>query len=343
VVFLLGLITVIYTISSAVRTFVLPRGENIWLTRTIFRHMSALFRMRASKMKTYADRDRVMALYAPITLLALPVIWVILVVCGYTCMFWAVGVESWYLAFKISGSSMLTLGAFTVDSLAATLLEFSEATIGLGLVALLISYLPTMYSAFSRRETAVTLLEVRAGTPPSAITMIERTHRIRGLDALQEVWVQWEVWFAEVDESHTSLAALNFFRSPQPDRSWITSAGVVLDAAALMASTVAVPRTPEAQLCIRAGYIALRHIADFFLIPYNPDPRPDDRISITREEFDDACAELVANGVPLVADLDQAWRDFAGWRVNYDTVLVRLCDIVMAPYAPWSSDRGVPR
>jgi len=343
-VFLLGVFIVAGTLFSAIRTFVLPRGDNTRLTRTVFRGMFRLFAIRLKKATTYEDRDRIMALFAPVTLLALPVVWLILVILGYTLMFRAIGVETWYDAFKTSGSSLFTLGFFTIDTLPATILTFSEATIGLGVVALLLAYLPTMYAAFSRRETLVTLLEIRADSPPSAVTMITRAHRIRGLDYLRELWEDWEIWFSEIDESHTSLAPINFFRSPQPGRSWITAAGAVLDGAALMSSAVDVPRTPEAQLCIRAGYVALRHICDFFRISFHPDPHfPDQPISIIREEFEEALDEMAAEGVPIKADRDQAWRDFAGWRVNYDTVLLALAELLMAPYAPWSSDRGLQR
>src|SRR5205814_3920771 len=125
----------------------------------------------------------------------------------------------------------------------------------------------------------------------------------------------WEVWFADIEESHTSLAALTFFRSPKPERSWVTAAGAVMDAAALVTSTVDLAHDPAADLCIRAGYLALRHISDYFYVPYDPDPRPDDPISITRAEYDAARDELATNGVPLKSDREQAWRDFAGWRV----------------------------
>ena len=97
----------------------------------------------------------------------------------------------------------------------------------------------------------------------------------------------------------------------------------------------------QADLTIRAGFIALRHIADFFNITYNPKPDPADPISVSRLEFDLACEELIKAGVPVKADRDQAWRDFSGWRVNYDTVLLKLCALTMAPYAPWSSDRSL--
>ena len=343
--FVLGMVMVVSTLLSAVRTVVVPRGDNTRITRLVFRAVYGIFNFRVRRAQTYEDRDRIMALYAPISLLGLPIAWLILVLLGYTLMYRAVDFDSWYEAFKMSGSSLYTLGIFFPhDTPVTAILAFSEATIGLGIVALLLSYLPTMYSAFARRETLVTLLEVRADSPPSAITMIARVRGIRGLDYLKEMWNDWEVWFAEIDESHTSFAAISLFRSPQSDRSWITASGAVLDAAALMTAAVDVPPSPEAQLCIRAGFVALRHIAQFFGIDYHPDPHfPDQPISISRAEFDEACDTMEAAGVPIKADRDQAWQDFAGWRVNYDTTLLALADLTMAPYAPWSSDRGLPR
>jgi len=341
VVFAAGVVLVAGTLYSAIQTFVLPRSANVLLTRIVFRSLLRVFGLRLRKARTYEQRDRIMALYAPIGLLLLPPVWLMLVLAGYAGMYWATGVDSLYEAFRTSGSSLFTLGFVPPLNTASTFLEFSEAAIGLVLVALLISYLPTIYSAFSRRETLVTMLEVRAGAPPSAIEMIKRYHRLHGLDSLHDVWVAWETWFSEIEESHTSLAALVFFRSPQPDHSWVTASGAVLDTAALMRSSVDAPRDIQADLCIRAGYLALRRIADFFFVRYDPDPKPGDPISITRQEFDAACDELTAQGVPLKPNRDQAWRDFAGWRVNYDTVLLALAAITMAPYALWSSDRSV--
>jgi len=338
--FLLGAGIVIATLLSAMRTFVLPRSAPVKLTRLVFLASRFCFNLWTHRATTYEERDRVMALYAPLTLLILPVVWLAVVMGGYTSMFWAIGVESWRAAFEVSGSSLLTLGFAKVGGMAATILSFSEATIGLILVALLISYLPTMYGAFSRRELAVTMLEVRAGTPPTAVELFARYRRLNRLDLLKELWVTWESWFADIEETHTSLAALSFFRSPQPDHSWVTAAGAILDAAALAVSALDIPHDTQANLCIRAGYLALQRIADFFSIIYDPNPSPDDPISISREEFDDACAQLGQAGVPLKPDRDQAWRDYKGWRVNYDTVLLRLAALTMAPYAPWSSDRS---
>jgi hypothetical protein len=340
VLFLIGFVIVSYTVLSAIRTFILPRSARDPISRAVFLTMRRLFDLRVRGAKSYGERDAIMALYAPISLITLPPVWLICVLLGYMFMFRAVGVPTLRDAFLTSGSSILTLGFASVDTVPKAILAFSAGTIGLILVAVLISYLPTMYSAFSRREAAVNMLDVRAGSPPSAVEMIARYYRIRGLDQLHEIWTTWETWFADIEETHTSLAALPFFRSPQPDRSWITAAGAVLDAAALADSALDIPRDAHSNLCIRAGYLALRRIADFFQIQYNPNPTAVDPISISREEFDSACDQLAAAGVPLKADRDQSWRNFAGWRVNYDTVLLALAGLVMAPYAPWSSDRS---
>jgi hypothetical protein len=220
-------------------------------------------------------------------------------------------------------------------------LAFSEAALGLFILALLITYLPTVYAAFSRRETTVAMMAVRAGTPPSAVEMLQRYERIEYGTGLEEMWPRWEMWFIELEETHTSLPVLAFFRSPQPAHSWVTAAGTILDAASLVSSTVDCKRQPDAELCIRAGYIALRRIADFFRIPFNSDPAPDDPISITRHEWDEACARLEEAGIKLKADRDKAWRDFAGWRVNYDDVLLGLALLTVAPLAEWTSDRSL--
>ena len=338
--FLAGSALALWVLLSAVRAMVVPRSQLVLLTRWVFVAVRAVFRIPEKRAKTFEDRDRALALYAPVSMVVLPFTWVALVIAGFTAIFWGLGVDPLHEAFYLSGSSLLTLGFDNPPNLSTHVAVFVEALFGLGLIALLITYLPTIYSAFQRRELNVTRLTTRAGSPPSAITMIRRHHALERLDELDDIWDGWEEWFADLEETHTSQPSLVFFRSPTHDRSWITSAGVVLDAAAVRSSTLDLARQPRAELCLRAGYLSLRRIADFYGIDYDPDPQPHDPISIDQSEFEDAYAELAAAGVPLRADRDQCWRDFRGWRVNYDTVLLALAGLVAAPYAPWSSDRS---
>jgi len=339
---LIGVLTIGSALLSAVRTVILPRATTSLLSRAVFRLTRHIFRLLASLRSSFDWRDQVMAMFAPVGLLALVTSWLVLSTTGFTAIFWAVEQQGWAQAFHQSGSSLLTLGFAPIEGAGLQAVSFVEAALGLGMVALLITYLPAMYSAFSRRETLVALLEVRAGSPPSAVNMLERFHRIGWTERLTDVWTEWEVWFAEVEESHTSYPVLTFYRSPQPERHWVTAAGTVLDGAALTLSTIDVPSQPQAALQIRAGFLALRRIADFFGIEYDPDPAPDAPISISRAEFDEAVARLEGAGLPIKPDRDQAWRDFAGWRVNYDTPLLSLAVMTVAPYAPWTSDRSAP-
>lgn len=340
--FLAGLFIVAATVFSAIETFVLPRSTQDLITRGVFKAVRAIFTLPLHRAKDYERRDQVMSFYAPIALLALLPTWYTLVVMGYGLMFWGVGAVSLGVALRDSGSSLLTLGFATIEGFGQTILSFTEAALGLILVSLLIAYLPTMYAAFSRREAQVTMLEVRAGNPPSAIELILRYHRIHGYERLRELWVSWEAWFADVEESHSTLPPLVFFRSQQSTRSWVTAAGAILDSAALILSALEIPYEPQAALCIRAGYITLRRIADFFGVQYDHDPKRGEKVSISRAEFDEVCKTLAENGVPLKADREEAWLDYCGWRVNYDVPLLALAGITMAPYAPWSSDRAIP-
>ncbi len=339
--FVVGAAVVLATLASAVKTVVVPRAEPVWLARVVFVSVRRAFDMRVRRASSWEAADRIMSRFAPFALLTLPLVWIAVVLAGFMPIYWALGVDWPRDAFEQSGSSLLTLG-FAADRhgpvIAAT---FVEATLGLGLVALLISFLPTMYQLFSRREVLVSQLDVRAGTPPTPVALFQRAERIGWIEELDGFWVDWERWFTEVEESHTSYLALSFFRSPHHGRSWITAAGAVLDSAALRASAIDLPASWQAQLCLRAGYLALRRIADAYGVRFDPDPAPTDPISITRDEFDQVLAQLAEIGVPLKSDRDQVWRDFAGWRVNYDTVLLTLCGLLMAPFSPWSSDRRI--
>ncbi|HET7030149.1 MAG TPA: hypothetical protein VFI34_06540 [Candidatus Limnocylindrales bacterium] len=332
-VFALGALAAGRVVMSAIRTFVIPRGDNDTLTRLVFRATRRLFNIVASPRRSYESRDRIMAYYGPIALMTLPVWWLLLLTVSFAAMFWALGLPPTE-AVIVSGSSLLTLGFDRPTVAGGDLLSFVEATFGLGLLALLVSYLPTIYSSFSRRELLVNLLEVRADSPPSPVVMITRMDRLSGLHELHELWIAWERWFAELEETHTSLPVLAFYRSQQANHSWVNAAGAMMDAAALVRSVVAIERDVQADLMIRAGYIALRRIADLFGIVYDPNPSPTDATSIDRARFDRAVSVLEASGVPLVEDLDAAWRDFNGWRVNYDAVLRRLEGLTMAP-TPW--------
>src|SRR4051794_12803861 len=339
--FALGIGLLVLVFDSVIRTFVLLRAATPLVTRVVFIGLRSCFNLVARAARTYDGRDSVMSLFGPIGLLMLPAVWSLMILGAFTAMFHALGVRGFERAFEMSGSSLFTLGFVRPPDLPTNVLAFLEAATGLGLLGLLIAYLPTIYSAFSRREVRVAQLEVRAGNPPAGVNVLIRAQQMERFHLLDDFWRSWQEWFTELEETHVSMGVLSFFRSPVGHRSWVTASGAVLDAASLRLAAVDLPFDPEAGICVRAGFFALRAVADYFGIPYDPDPHPGDTISITKDEFLEACDALVEAGLPVRADRDAAWFDFTGWRVNYDVPLLGLAGFVMVPYAPWSSDRSL--
>lgn len=340
--FIAGTAVILRTIRSALVTFVVPRAIADALTRWVFLRTRDVFSLLSKRARNYPELDGIWALYAPVALFMLPFVWIVLILCSYAGLYAGVGVAGWSRPFALSGSSLFTLGVSVPKGLPETALAYSEAALGLGLIALLIAYLPTIYNAWSRREALVSLLEVRAGDPPTPFELYRRYFLIGRLGDVSELWERWETWFAEVEESHTSLASLPLFRSSQPHRSWVVAAGAVLDSAALAMSSLQIPRDAEAALMLRGGTLCLRSVCALFRLPFPADPHyPGTPISVTRAEWEDVCDRLAEVGVPIVADRDQAWSDFAGWRVNYDVPLRALAGLTIAREAPWSSDRPI--
>ena len=251
--FLAGLALVVLMIRSMVRTsWSRARCRPICSGPSSSR--SAACSTAARERRDYAMRDRVMALYAPIALLVLLAVWFAVLLAGFSAMFFALGEVSPFEAFTLAGSSMLTLGFARPPDDAGVALSFTAAGLGVVLLALFITYLPSLYGAFQRRERGVAKLEVRGGQPPSGVYLIELAWAVGRLENLRALWAEWENWFTDVDETHGSFPSLVFFRSSHPDQSWITAAGAILDGAALFASTVDTPRQPEPEFMIRSGY-----------------------------------------------------------------------------------------
>jgi len=332
------------TLGSAIRTVVVPRGEQVFITRTLFIFLRWSFGLVAGRRRTWEAHERVKARMAPVGLIMLPVIWAVSVIASMSLTFWTLDNRSYGTALALSGSSLTTLGFRSADGGFELTFAVAEGLIGLGLVGLMISFLPTIYSSFSRREVAVAKLHIRAsrvGERASPEVLLTRIHFVDGLDQMPLLWSEWEDWFVDIEESHSSFPMLVFFRSPVPERSWISGAGLALDTAALYVSVLDLPRAPRAELMIHTGTLALHRIAHFFGFNYDTDPAPDDPISIERGEFLEVYEALKEVGLPVRSDVDAAWRDFAGWRVNYDQPLLQLAAFADAPPALWSSDRSV--
>jgi len=330
-----GLMLVITTLSAAIRSFVLPRNEVVRLNVWVFMGIRVVFNLAAKSANSYERRDKIMAHYAPVALVALPVCWEALVSFGYTGMYWAVGEGTLLHCYQLSGSSLLTLGTIDEFSFIGGVLTYSEATLGLLLLTLLLSYLPTIYQAFARRETTVALLELRAGTPSTAACLLGWLNHDGSVQNDDPQWAAWEQWFVEIEESHTSLPILSFFRSPQPGRSWVMAGGLILDAAALLFAAVEGSRPRQAETTFKAGCLALNRVYRYFdtkagaepssLQPTENDEEPH------RADFDAACQLLTDKGLRLREDRAAAWVQYQELRSRYLPALEFLGRLTMAP------------
>ena len=329
--FIVGVALVLAILLSAVGTVVLPHGASMRLTRGVFkttrRIAGAYGRLDRSPHRQHIAVQMAVAF----GLVLLPMIWLGVTIVGYTFMFRSFGSATWRSAYELAGSSMLTLGFAKGDGLPTLTLSFTAAALTIAILALLlVTYLPTIYQAYTAREVGLTAFETVAGEPPDVAAMIIRMYRIGGLDRLHGLWAGSRTWFAELRESHTALPAIAFLGSSRRDRSWVATVGTLLDAASLSVAVIDAPPDPDAALCIRAGTLALRDIAEYFDIEIDHDPAPDDVISVTREQFDGVYDQLAAEGVP-VHDRETAWVAWAGWRVNYDAPLVALARLTSTP------------
>jgi hypothetical protein len=327
-------------VRSALRSIVVPRGVPDRLTRLVFRVLDAPTAWRAGRASSSGQLDRRTATLAVRLLLALLVTWLAAIWLAGAGVQWALAGGSAGRAFSASAAALTTLGVLSSPG-GASAAAYVEAVLGVGLVALIIAYLPSLYAAFSRREALVTKLAMRTGLPPAGPAILIRLwSRAGSQTVLNETWRAWEDWFVDLSESHTSLPVIAFFRSPQTAKSWITAAGAVLDAAALALAAVDGDWGPETGMCLHAGIDSLRHIADFHGIRYERDAA-DTTIAVTEDEVIAACQELKAAGLAVGTDYGAAYERFRASRAAYDHILLAMCAYLYAPPAPWSSDKVV--
>jgi hypothetical protein len=335
---LMGTALVAAATTSLVRTLLIPRGRPSPLVRMLDRVVDAGFGQLVRPLRGYPARDAVLSAQAPITLLLQMLLWLALFVAGFVLMLlpWS---SSIHHALREVTSSLLTLGFTAGHGWWHTTVDAAAALAGLVTITLQIAYLPTLYGAYNRRETDVTLLAVRAGEPAWGPELLARTHfGLLGVD-LATFYGGWERWAADIAESHVSYPVLLRFRSPRPFGSWLVGLLAVLDAAAIHHATCPAGAPVQARLCLRMGFICLRRLARTMGVRVDDDPRPDGPLELTREQFGEGYDRLVAIGFPVEVSADEAWPHFRGWRVNYEAATYALARELDAVPAPWSGPR----
>jgi len=355
-----GAVLVASVLVSALETVVLPRNSFTRIARVTF--------AVANRVLVHDGRNRersshLRGLYAPVALVTLPLVWMLSVIVGFGLIFWGVNSGTWQHSFEISGSSVTTLGFSAPTGSARTWITFVEAVIGLGLVALLISYLPTIYAAHHDREKGIRTLKPFAGRPPSGVDLLLNLDGFHALDNA-DLWRTASAWLLELDQTHCSFPALCYFPESDDTQSWVASVGALLDAGAILLSASDIRLTGDTSVIHQGPMVVLANGVPTVievgraaglpigppvpLVQLVPDAAGDVAdISVTREEYL-AALDRLGDVVTVPEDQRQAaWVRFAAVRAAYDEALRGLAGLTMALPAPWTTDRpavvGRPR
>jgi hypothetical protein len=241
-----GAALVLTILWEAFETIVLPRRVARRFRITVLYYRSTWFPWRAivRKISSAKRRETFLGYFGPLSLLGLFVVWAAILILGFGLLFFAAsrgeGVPPTFRTMLyLSGTTFFTLGLgdVTPHTEAERIFAVVESGLGFGFLALVLSYLPVIYQAFSRREVNIVLLDARAGSPPTAAELLRRHAGPKGLDALQQLLRDWERWSSQLLESHVSYPVLCYFRSQHSNESWIAALTAILDACALLLAT----------------------------------------------------------------------------------------------------------
>ncbi|MGA2838484.1 MAG: hypothetical protein ABSF84_18030 [Acidimicrobiales bacterium] len=355
-----GTVLVGAVLVSALETVVLPRNTFTRISRVTF---AVVDRLLVHRWRNEERSARVRGLYAPVALVSLPLVWMLSVIVGFTFVFWGIGSGTINRSFEISGSSVTTLGFAAPDGSARTWVTFVEAIIGLGLVALLISYLPTIYAAHHDREKGMRAMRPFSGTPPSGVDLLTNLTRFDALDN-PEVWQTASAWLLELDQTHCAFPALCYFPESFAVQTWVGSVGALLDAGALLISASPLRIEENTGMHHQGPIMVLAHgvptvveigraaglpidppVPLLELVPDGSGTAPD--ISVSRDEYLAAVDRLAGTFTVPEHDREKAWLRFAAVRSSYDRALRGLAGLTLATPAPWTTDRpadvGRPR
>ena len=339
-----GVLTLVWTWTSVIGTLIVPRQHKDRLSAAAALTAKGIFAVARRPIRTYRRLDRLLAWQAPMTLFIRLGMWMVLFYLSFALMLLPFVQGQPGHAFSEAGSALFTLGYAPPDEPGNTLLVYLAAFTGLVVIALQIGYLPTLYAAFNRRESEVTLLVSRAGSPAWGPELLMRTRfGLSTVDSTAELgtlYATWEQWAAEVAESHSTYLTLCTLRSPLPYSNWLTALLSVMDSAALQLSlSPGTAPTLRARLLLRMGFSCLNQIAQALSIPVEEDIDPDGETQLTFAEFSEAVEMLRSVGYQVEHSAEQAWPHFRGWRLNYESVAYRLAYAIDAPPALWSGTR----
>jgi hypothetical protein len=333
VAFVAGLATVFLAFGSSIRIFMLPGERHHPLARLVFRGTQTVFLLLGRLAPAGRDRSNLYGLFGPTALLAVYATVILLMGVGFAAMFWAIedgtALERLESAYVDSGSALSTLGFANLDDFRPTSLSVIEALLTTTVSALLIGYLPVIFSTYLHTAQAVADLESETGGARGGAEVLLAMQAVDGEPGAAAPWKAWTTWFGRLGASHGSLVGNLFLRSPEPHRSWVQAAGSVLDAAALDLTVIDGRPSAAVRRCLDTGIAALDRAVHF--LGFDSGRMPDDAPGVSRADFETACDQLADGGITVVPDRDAAWQAFMALRARYDRQLRTLARVKDSP------------
>jgi len=340
-----GILCVVIVLLDAFQTIILPRraAGRLRLTRLFYILTWSPWRFVAVRMRHPRKRETALSFYGPLSLIFLLVVWACGMVFGYSLIYYALrspftdsSRQLNYLSdLYISGTNFFTLGLgdVTPHGQIARALSVLEAGTGFGFLAVVMGYFPVLYGAFSRREVSISLLDARAGSPPTAAELMRR-HSFDGAEnALSNLLSEWERWSAELLESHISYTLLCYFRSQHTNQSWIGALTAILDTSALLISGVRGHEARQAQLTFAMARHAVVDLAQVFSL----DPVANQADRLPRERYEQLYQLLCQSGVSVCRD-GQSYERLQNLRALYEGYAAALGDHLCMPLPPWMTE-----
>ncbi len=343
-----GFAAILVVVWDAFETIVLPRrvARRFRLTRAFYRATWVPASAVARRMPGGKRRERYLGVFGPLSLIMLLVFWALGLIFGFTLIHWASGTPlniadhdaTFGTYFYLSGTTFFTLGFGDITPVNSfgRMLAVCESGTGFGLLAIVIGYLPVMYQAFSRREVNISMLDARAGSPPSAFELLRRHNHDGGMEDLDLLLRDWERWAAELLESHLSYPVLCFFRSQHDNQSWLAALTTILDTSALVIAGIDGKSARQAQLTFAMARHAVVDLAQIFNTP--PCEYPFDRLPAS--EFNSLQRNMLANNIAL-DDGDMVEKNLAEIRKKYEPYVKALADYLLLSLPPWSTETEV--
>jgi hypothetical protein len=322
---LAGSILLAFVLLDAFQTIILPRRPvgRFRITRLFYLATWYPWTVFTGILPSRRSREQLYSIYGPLALLLLFILWALLLILAYALIFLGLKtgladpthpaslLQTLRSCLYVSGTTLFTLGLGDVQPVGpiARMLIVMESGTGLGFVALVIGYVPVLYTAFSNREISVALLDARAGSPPTAGELLARHNFSGGHEALTALLSEWERWAAGMLETHISYPILCYYRSQHDNQSWLSALTAILDACSLLITTVEGPSTRQAQLTFavaRHVLVDLGHVFNLESKEQSYRDRPTMRLS--DDEFGELCHLLSESGFSLCSSADTRLR-----------------------------------